>query len=344
MRTVVRFIVALGVLALVGPLVAARAQQPLTGDIPVDGVLWKRLTGWTIAVDRTQNNACFIVSLARGPIVRIGYDDGRDFNLILTHDAWASLTPGRDYTMTIQLDDRRYPGTVKVTVRPDGRKFLARGFAADEGRQFLQAFQRGTRLNVIHEGRVLAGFSLAAARAAGEELQRCQAAMDKERPVPAAGAGLWKRVGGWQVRIDRAVGCEAHSLAAGPKLHLGYTERHELGLALTHDAWKSLEDGKDYLITLQIEDLQYAVEMKAWRVSNGRMGLRRIITDEAAGRQLLQDFQRGRSLSATYDGRPLATFALTNAPAVVEELRRCQASMPPPSGPVAPDEDPFKKR
>jgi len=59
---------------------------------------------------------------------------------------------------------------------------------------------------------------------------------------------------------------------------------------------------------------------------------------------LLQDFERGGSLSAFYEGRTLATFALTNASAAIEELRRCQASMLPLSGPDSPGEDPFKKR
>jgi hypothetical protein len=148
----------------------------------------------------------------------------------------------------------------------------------------------------------------------------------------------------WQVRIDRAVGCEAYSLAAGPTLHLGYTERRELGMAFSHDAWRSLEDGKDYLITFQIQDVRYSVAMQAWRAGRGRMGLRRIVADEAAARRLLQDFQRGGSLSAFYEGRPLATFALANGPAVVEELQRCQATMPPLGAPAKPDEDPFKRR
>jgi len=348
LRIGVRFIVALGVLALAGLAGAARAQQALSGDIPVDGNLWKRLNGWTVAIDRTQNHACFIVSQARGPLLRVGYVDANTFQLILTHDDGASLEPGQDYPTTLQIDERQYPGTMKVITQPDGRKLLTRSLTAEEGGQSLAAFQRGNRLNVIREGRSLASFSLAEARAAGEELLRCQAAMDKERPAQtpasAASAGLWKRIDDWQVRIDRTVGCEAYSLAAGPKLHLGYTERRELGVALSHDAWKSLEDGKDYVITFHIQDLQYTVAMKAWRGARGRMGLRRIMTDEAAARQLLQDFERGGSLSAFYEGRTLATFALTNASAAIEELRRCQASMLPLSGPDSPGEDPFKKR
>lgn len=159
--------------------------------------------------------------------------------------------------------------------------------------------------------------------------------------APAASASLWKRVGDWQVRIDRTVGCEAYSLASGPKLHVGYTERRELGVALSHDAWKSLEDGKDYLVTFQIEEQSRAMVMTAWRSSRGRMGLRRIFADKAAGQRLLEDLQRGGTLSAMYGGRPLAIFSLVDAQAVIEELHRCQDSMP--SLATVPDEDPFKK-
>lgn len=365
MRIVFRLIVGMLVyLPFAGLFVSAQAQQARPADAAVDGQLWKRLSGWTVAVDRGLNNACFIVSQARGPLVRVGYDDGGDFHLVLMHDAWSSLDPGRDYAMTLQLEERQYPGTVKVTARPDGRRLLTREFTADEGRQFLQAFQRGKRLTVIHQGRPLADLSLVATRVAGEELRRCQAAMDKDRPAatpapasaaapapaaavapaPAASANLWKRIGDWRVRIDRTVGCEAYSLAAGPKLHLGYTERRELGVALTHDAWKSLEEGKGYPVTLEIEERSHALVMMAWRGSRGRMGLRWIFADDAAGRRLLEDLRRGGTLSAIYDGRPLASFALADASAVVEELRRCQASMPTLAvGSAALDEDPFRK-
>lgn len=374
MRIVFRLIVGMLVyLPFAGLFVSAQAQQARPADAAVDGQLWKRLSGWTVAVDRGLNNACFIVSQARGPLVRVGYDDGGgDFHLVLMHDAWSSLDPGQDYAMTLQLEERQYPGTVKVTVRPDGRRLLTREFTADEGRQFLQAFQRGKRLTVIHQGRPLANLSLVATRAAGEELKRCQTAMDKQRPatvtvpvpppaavpVPAptaaptatppvasaASASLWKRIGDWQVRIDRTVGCEAYSLAAGPKLHLGYTERRELGVALTHDAWKSLKEGNDYPVTFQIEERSRALEMTAWRSSRGRMGLRQIFADEAVGQQLLEDLRRGGTLSAIYEGRPLASFALADASAVVEELRRCQASMPTLAvGSAALDQDPFRK-
>lgn len=181
MRYHALLILALLVGALAGP---ATAQQAQPGDMAKPFYQWKRVAGWVVAVDRTDNS-CFIVSVGAGPTIRVGFIDAdRKFNVFLTHDAWGSIEVGREYSMTLQVDDRPYTGPMGVTQREDGRKFLRKTFAdAAEGRQFLVSFQAGNRMTVLFEGRQIAAYGLHGTHLAGEELKRCQATIDQRAPA-----------------------------------------------------------------------------------------------------------------------------------------------------------------
>jgi hypothetical protein len=183
--TIVRYH-ALLTLALVGGVMAgpAQAQQAQPGDMSRPFYQWKQVSGWVVAVDRTDNS-CFIVSVGTGPTIRVGFIDAdRKFNVFLTHSAWESIEVGREYSMTLQVDDRPYTGPMDVTQREDGRKFLRKTFTDGvEGRQFLVSFQAGSRLTVLFEGRQIAAYGLRGTHVAGEELKRCQATIDQRAPA-----------------------------------------------------------------------------------------------------------------------------------------------------------------
>lgn len=158
---------------------------------------------------------------------------------------------------------------------------------------------------------------------------------------PAAVADLWKRVGPWavwSVRGDRT--CFLGSQTAGPEIFVGYNKKRQLGVALTHEAWRSLEVGKTYAMIVQIDEQQHAGVMNAWMRPNGKsIVLGRDFEDEEQARRFLQDFQRGSQLTVIYEGRRLASYVLQASQVAGDELVRCQSAQDKVG-----DADPFKPK
>jgi hypothetical protein len=163
-------------LAMLAPPVPAQEAKP--GPV---AELWRRVGPWAVW-SRRDNNTCFLDSQARGPTIFVGYDKSRKLMMGLTHQAWRSLEVGKDYQMIVQIDDQQHAGLMNAWMRPDGSSVvIGRTFDdADQGRRFLQDFQRGSQLTVIYQGQRLASYVLQASQAAGEELDRCQAAQSKD--------------------------------------------------------------------------------------------------------------------------------------------------------------------
>lgn len=161
---------------------------------------------------------------------------------------------------------------------------------------------------------------------------------------PAAVAELWRRVGSWAVWAVRSESyCFLSSQTSGPEIFVGYNKKHVLNVALTHQAWRSLEVGKTYPMTVQIDDQLHAGVMNAWMRPNGAsIVLGRDFDDEDQARRFLQDFQRGSQLTVIYEGRRLASYVLQASQIAGEELVRCQAAQDK----LAQDrgDDPFKPR
>lgn len=180
MRLWIALIVALAMFAGTAP-----AQQ---GNAP-PVVPYKNIGAWTIQIEIARDRGCFIHSTAPGPSIRIAYDDKRTLVVGLESEAWQrSLEPGRHYTMSIRVDDRDHPGAMVARRLRDGYIILERHLNDPAtARQFLEDFQRGNRLSVLYEGRQLATYRLVSSALAGEELLRCQAEQDRNRPQTAGG-------------------------------------------------------------------------------------------------------------------------------------------------------------
>lgn len=152
------------------------------------------------------------------------------------------------------------------------------------------------------------------------------ASAQEAKPAPVVEA--WKRVGPWAVwsRRDHNT-CFLDSQARGPTMFIAYTKTRKVEMGLTHEAWRSLEVGKTYSMTVQINDQQYPGVMDAWmRPGGNSVVIGRTFDDEETGRRFLQDFQRGSQLTVTYEGRLLASYALQASQLAGDELLRCQAA------------------
>jgi hypothetical protein len=158
---------------------------------------------------------------------------------------------------------------------------------------------------------------------------------------PTAVLESWRRVGPWTVwvvRVDRY--CVLSSTTSGPEMFFGYGKTRVLNMGLTHPAWRSLEVGKTYPMTVQIDEQSHPGAMNAWMRPNGAsVVIGRDFDDEEQGRRFLRDFQRGSQLTVIYEGKRLASYALQASQMAGDELLRCQAEQDK----IA-DSDPFKPK
>ncbi|MGE0425746.1 MAG: hypothetical protein AB7O88_26030 [Reyranellaceae bacterium] len=166
----------LAVSTLVSPALAQESKPALVAN------LWRGFGPWAVWVVRSQHY-CYLSSQASGPEIYVGYNKSHQLGMGLTHQAWRSLEVGKTYPMIVQIDDRQHPGVMNSWMRPNGASVvLGRDFEDEEqGRRFLQDFQRGSQLTVIYEGRRLASYVLSGTQVAGDELLRCQAAQDQAK-------------------------------------------------------------------------------------------------------------------------------------------------------------------
>src|SRR5690606_35120829 len=70
--------------------------------------VWDTIGHWTVMVDRTLGDSCFVVSqFTDGTFLRVGLDrkaSGQSY-LFLANDTWSSLEVGGSHPMTFQFDD-----------------------------------------------------------------------------------------------------------------------------------------------------------------------------------------------------------------------------------------------
>ena len=258
-----RLLVAVLIVTLAALASPASAQEAKPGPV---AELWKRVGPWAIW-SRRDNNTCFLDSQARGPTIFVGYEKSRKLMMGLTHQAWRSLEVGKDYPMIVQIDDQQHAGLMNAWMRPDGSSVvIGRTFDdADQGRRFLQDFQRGSQLSVIYQGQRLASYVLQASQAAGDELDRCQAAQNKDndpfKPKGTAGGATPDKSG-----PPAAAGATMPKLTADQRVE---ALRLAANLLTRLPGFRILSEEEQKAIDPKVAALEAAV---VWR-NEGAMGL-----------------------------------------------------------------------
>jgi hypothetical protein len=161
------------------------------------------------------------------------------------------------------------------------------------------------------------------------------------------GTPAYAQVGGWQVRVDPAVGngCFASQYAAdGTGIRLGIDpDRQKLYLILGNPAWKSLEEGKTYRLRFVFDQAKtYDSDLEA-----GLLGDRVVLARSGLGTDFVIDFVESTGVRVDYRGAPIAHLSLSNARAALTEMTRCQKEMDSAGGgnpaSVRPASDPFSR-
>ena len=161
------------------------------------------------------------------------------------------------------------------------------------------------------------------------------------------GMPAYAQVGGWQVRVDPAVGngCFAsqyHEDGTGIRLGID-PERHNLYLVLGNPAWASLEEGKTYRLRFMFDQAKaYDSDLEA-----GALGDWVVLARSGLGTDFVTDFVESTGVRIDYRGVPIAHLSLRNARAALTEMTKCQKEMESAGGgnsaSVRPVSDPFSR-
>jgi hypothetical protein len=160
------------------------------------------------------------------------------------------------------------------------------------------------------------------------------------------GMPAYAQVGGWQVRVDPAVGngCFASQYYEdGTGIKLGIDpERHNLYLILGNLAWTSLEEGKTYRLRFVFDQAKaYDSDLEA-----GALGDWVVLGRSGLGTDFMTDFAESTGVRIDYRGAPIAHLSLRNAHAALTEMTKCQKKMESSGGnsaSVRPASDPFSR-
>jgi hypothetical protein len=161
-----------------------------------------------------------------------------------------------------------------------------------------------------------------------------------------SGTRAYAQVGGWQVRVDPAVGNGCYAMRYyedGTGIRLGIDpDRQKLYLILGNPAWTSLEDGKTYRLRFVFDQAKtYDSDLEA-----GLLGDRLVLARSGLGTDFVIDFVERTSVRVDYRGAPIAHLSLSNARAALTEMTRCQKEMESAGGnpaSVRPASDPFSR-
>lgn len=156
-------------------LLAMALLCPLTAKADGGAVLWKEIGGWTVYMDQSMGNACYIASLYEGgTVLRLGFDfsgtKGQVY-LALGNRNWKSLEAGKDYPIQVQFDNEPI---WSATARGRETKDMTWLFVTTTNTSFLDEFARKLGMRASFSGKQIAALKLKGSSKAISEMLDCQ--------------------------------------------------------------------------------------------------------------------------------------------------------------------------
>jgi len=138
--------------------------------------LWSQVGSWTVRVDPSQGNGCFMTAkFTNGAVVRIGLDNNRRGYWVIGHYEWASLVPGRSYAIRVVFDNMAAFNGDMVAERWGSSVFLVHG---NLNKDFMWGLMKAVSMDVYYNGRPVTSLRMTGSMAAGWEVVRCQQQLD----------------------------------------------------------------------------------------------------------------------------------------------------------------------
>ena len=171
---------------------ATFALLQATAVMAQDTVTWKTdIEGWNVAIDRTIDNSCFIISGFEDDLfLRFQFNSTQqNVQLIVASVHWASLENGHDYDVQVAFDDLdAWSGVAKGHRWNDILPSLVLSVPMEDQQasHFMQEFTATGSVSISHEGSEIARLALSGAAEAVAAMLDCQAAMSKAKEAKRA--------------------------------------------------------------------------------------------------------------------------------------------------------------
>ena len=158
-----------------------------------DTVTWKDdIQGWSVAIDRTIDNSCFIISGFENDLfLRFQFNASQEnVQFIVANIQWDSLQNGEDYDMEVAFGDLdAWSGMAKGHRWNDILPSLVMSvpIADQQASHFMKEFTEMDRVRVSHGGSEIANLALAGASEAIASMLDCQVSMSKANKSKSSG-------------------------------------------------------------------------------------------------------------------------------------------------------------
>lgn len=158
-----------------------------------DTVTWQdNVQGWTVVIDRTIDNSCFIISgFENELLLRFQFNAvQQNVQFIVANVNWESLKTGEDYDMEVAFGDRdSWSSTAKAHRWADILPSLVMSVpvANQQASDFMKEFTAMGSVRISHEGSEIANLALAGTGEAVASMLDCQAAMANAKPLKKLG-------------------------------------------------------------------------------------------------------------------------------------------------------------
>ncbi|WP_246590275.1 hypothetical protein [Rhizobium lentis] len=150
-------------------------------------IQWKEVGGWSVAIDPTLDNGCFVLtSFDDNTIIRLGFNfrkKDNPFYIMLGNPNWKSLEKGKHYPIELSLDQFKWTADARGLDMP-GLKSLWIDFKDPD---LIAEFEGKLSFRASFRGKQIAALRLKDFARAADELLACQNAVDDavaKQPAP----------------------------------------------------------------------------------------------------------------------------------------------------------------
>ena len=157
-----------------------------------EAVTWQdNVQGWHVAIDRTIDNSCFIISrFANDQYMRLQINAVQEtLQMIVASPAWATLQSGENYDVEVAFDDlEAWPERALGHRWKDILPSLVLSFPISDAQtgNFLEDLTQTQSFHVYYGGVEIADFGLRGVDGAVAAMLECQRQMARLNDVPQA--------------------------------------------------------------------------------------------------------------------------------------------------------------
>ncbi|WP_064681247.1 hypothetical protein [Rhizobium bangladeshense] len=169
-------------------VLAFMAAMPRIGLADDETIQWKEVGGWSVAVDPTLDNGCFVLtSFDDDTIFRLGFNfrkKDKPLYILLGNPNWKSLEKGKHYPIELSFDQSKRTADARG-LDLAGLKSLWIDFNDPD---LIEEFSGKLSFRASVRGKQIAALGLKDSERAADELLACQQAVNDavaKQPAPS---------------------------------------------------------------------------------------------------------------------------------------------------------------